>query len=116
MKAILDGYKRLLFPSLEREKRTQLSEVAHEQAIDVFACNIEQLLLTPPLKNRVILGFDPAFRTGCKLAVIDKNGDFIYKDIIYPHEFRKGEEVNIQRLKASKDRMVRIINDFKVRN
>jgi uncharacterized protein len=90
--AIEDGYKRLLFPSIEREIRTELTDKAHEQAINVFSLNLEQLLLTPPLKNRVILGLDPAFRTGCKLAVINLNGDFIYKDVIYPHEKSVGEK------------------------
>ena len=87
----------MLFPSIEREIRNELTEIAHDQAINVFSLNLEQLLLTPPLKNRVILGLDPAFRTGCKLAVINVNGDFIYKDVIYPHEKSVGEIVTDER-------------------
>lgn len=112
--AVKDGFKRLLFPSLERETRTELTEKAHEQAINVFALNLEQLLLTPPLKNKVILGFDPAFRTGCKLAVIDINGDFVYKDVIYPHERKKGEEIDKERRDASANKLASIVKHFKV--
>ena len=112
--AISDGFKRLLFPSIEREIRSELTENAHNQAINVFALNLEQLLLTPPLKNRVILGFDPAFRTGCKLAVIDRNGDFIYKDVIYPHEKRLGEAIDEVRRAEAESKLVGIIKSFKV--
>lgn len=72
--AILDGLKRLAYPSIERMVRSALSEKAHESSIDVFSMNLEKLLLQPPMKDKVILGFDPAFRTGCKLAVIDASG------------------------------------------
>ena len=112
--AIEDGYKRLLFPSIEREIRNELTEVAHDQAINVFSLNLEQLLLTPPLKNRVILGLDPAFRTGCKLAVINLNGDFIYKDVIYPHEKSVGEVVTDERKEASEHKVVDIVKKFNV--
>ena len=78
IEAIKDGYSRLLFPSIERETRNDLTEVAHEGAIEIFKTNLEQLLLTPPLKGKWMLGLD-AFRTGCKLAVINPNGDFIKK-------------------------------------
>ena len=112
--AIEDGYKRLLFPSIEREIRTELTDKAHEQAINVFSLNLEQLLLTPPLKNRVILGLDPAFRTGCKLAVINLNGDFIYKDVIYPHEKSVGEIVSDERKEASEHKLVTIVRKYNV--
>ena len=77
--AIDDGYSRLLFPSIEREIRADLTEKSSEAAISVFAKNLEKLLLQPPMKDKMVLGLDPAFRTGCKLAVIGVNGDFIYK-------------------------------------
>lgn len=84
--ALQDAYKRLIFPSLERELRQELSQRAQTSAIDVFSQNIQQLLLQPPLKGRTILGLDPAYRTGCKLAVIDANGDVRAIDVIYPHQ------------------------------
>ena len=112
--AIEDGYKRLLFPSIEREVRNDLTEKAQDQAINVFSLNLEQLLLTPPLKNRVILGLDPAFRTGCKLAVINVNGDFIYKDVIYPHEKSVGEIVTDERKEISEQKVVDIVKKFNV--
>lgn len=84
--AIADGYQRLIYPSLEREIRNELSEKAHEQSIQVFSMNLERLLLQPPMKNKTILGFDPAFRTGCKLAVIDETGKLLEVSVIYPHE------------------------------
>lgn len=84
--AVEDGLKRLAFPSVEREIRNELSEKAHEQSIGVFSMNLERLLLQPPMKNKVVLGFDPAFRTGCKLAVIDKTGKMLEISVIYPHQ------------------------------
>ena len=84
--AIRDSYKRLIFPSVEREVRAELKEVAEEQAIDVFGKNLEKLLLTPPMKDKVVLGLDPAYRTGCKLAVIDATSKILNISKIYPHE------------------------------
>ena len=84
--AIRDSYKRLIFPSVEREVRAELKEVAEAQAIDVFGKNLEKLLLTPPMKDKVVLGFDPAYRTGCKLAVIDPTSRILNISKIYPHE------------------------------
>lgn len=83
--AILDSYKRLIAPSIEREMRKELTEEAEEQAISIFALNLKHLLLQPPLKGKMVLGVDPAFRTGCKLAVVDETGKFLKKDVIYPH-------------------------------
>lgn len=82
--AICDGLKRLAYPSVEREIRNELSDKAHEQSIHVFSLNLERLLLQPPMKNKMVLGFDPAFRTGCKLAVIDKMGKMLEVSVIYP--------------------------------
>ena len=84
--AIRDSYKRLIFPSVEREVRAELKEIAETQAIDVFGKNLEKLLLTPPMKDKVVLGFDPAYRTGCKLAVIDATSRILNISKIYPHE------------------------------
>ncbi len=84
--AIEDSYKRLIFPSVEREVRRELKEVAELKAIENFAGNVENLLLSPPMKEKVVLGFDPAFRTGCKLAVLDKTGQLLETEVIYPHE------------------------------
>ena len=84
--AIRDSYKRLIFPSVEREVRSELKEVSEDGAIDVFGKNLEKLLLTPPMKDKIVLGFDPAFRTGCKLAVIDATSKVLNISKIYPHE------------------------------
>lgn len=86
VEAVADGLKRLVFPSVEREIRNELSDKAHEQSINVFSMNLERLLLQPPMKNKTVLGFDPAFRTGCKLAVIDTTGKMLEVSVIYPHE------------------------------
>ena len=84
--AIKDSYKRLIFPSIEREIRSELKEKSEEVAIDNFSKNVENLLLTPPIKEKVVLGYDPAFRTGCKLAVIDPTGKPLNISVIYPTE------------------------------
>ena len=84
--AIRDGFKRLIQPSVEREVRAELKENAEEGAIGLFSKNLEKLLLTPPMKDKVVLGFDPAFRTGCKLAVIDSTSKILNISKIYPHE------------------------------
>ena len=83
---IEDSYKRLIEPSIEREIRTDLTEKAEEKAIKVFGKNAKQLLLQPPIKNITVLGFDPAYRTGCKLAVIDENGKLLETNTVYPTE------------------------------
>lgn len=95
--AIIDSYKRLIFPSIEREIRSDLTEKACDVAIDNFSKNLEKLLLQPPMKEKVVLGFDPAYRTGCKLAVVDKTGKKLDIQVIYPHEpkneYEKSKEV-----------------------
>ena len=83
--AIADSYKRLIAPSIERELRTELSEKAEAQAIHIFAENLRNLLLQPPMRGKMVLGVDPAYRTGCKLAVIDETGKLIEVTAIYPH-------------------------------
>ena len=82
--AAFDGFSRLIFPSLEREIRSALTEKAAEQAIRVFGVNLQQLLMQPPVKNAVTLGLDPAYRTGCKLAVVDAAGKVLDTAVIYP--------------------------------
>ena len=96
---ILDSYDRLLFPSLEREARTNLTDKANEQAIKMFEVNLKPLLMEAPLKNNIILGLDPAYRTGCKIAVIDKNGDVLATTVIYPTPPQSKTEESIAKLK-----------------
>ena len=84
--AIKDSLKRLIYPSVEREIRADLKEVGEEDAIHNFSHNVEHLLLTPPMKEKVVMGFDPAFRTGCKLAVLDGTGKVLDIAVIYPTE------------------------------
>ena len=90
--AIKDSYKRLIKPSIEREIRSDITEAAELVAIDNFGNNLEKLLLQPPMKDKIVLGFDPAYRTGCKLAVIDITGKKIDIKVIYPHEPRNEYE------------------------
>lgn len=82
--AIEDSYKRLISPAVEREVRSELTEKAEDGAISVFGKNLEQLLMQPPIANKVVLGWDPAFRTGCKLAVVDETGKVLDTTVIYP--------------------------------
>lgn len=96
---IIDAYERLLFPSLERECRNNLTEVADEQAIKMFEVNLKPLLMEAPLKNNIILGFDPAYRTGCKIAVIDKNGAVLATTVVYPTPPQSKTEESIEKLK-----------------
>ena len=84
--AIEDSYKRLIFPSIEREIRNHLTELAQERAINVFGENIKNLLLQPPLKGKVVMGFDPGYVNGCKIAVVDESGKFLDEAIVYPHK------------------------------
>ena len=93
MDAINDAYKRLIAPSIEREIRSELTEKAEEIAIDNFGKNLEKLLLQPPMKDKMVLGLDPAYRTGCKLAVLSPVGQTLEIAVIYPHEpVKKYEE------------------------
>lgn len=98
--AIEDSYKRLIFPSIEREIRNTLTENAQERAISVFGKNVKSLLLQAPVKDKVVMGFDPAFRTGCKIAVVDKNGKLLDTTTVYPTEPQNKVEESKKELKA----------------
>lgn len=115
MEVVEDAYKRLIQPSIEREIRKELSEKADSQAINIFSENLRSLLLQPPLKGKVVLGVDPAFRTGCKLAVVDETGKVLKIDVIYPHPF-KGERVEIQQKKREQavSKIKDILIQFKI--
>lgn len=105
--AVRDALKRLAFPAVEREIRAQLSEKAHEQSIEVFSLNLERLLLQPPVKNKMVLGFDPAFRTGCKLAVVDKNGNMLDVSVIYPTPPNA-------KIKEAKQKMLQLLKEYPI--
>ena len=114
MMAIEDAYKRLIKPSIEREIRASLKEVAENQAIHIFSENVRQLLLQPPMKGKVVLGVDPAFRTGCKLAVVDETGKVLDIDVIYPHEKSKGSTADPKLVAAARAKVIDKINTHKV--
>jgi len=90
--AMEDGYKRLLAPAMEREVRVELTRQAEEHAINIFAANLRNLLLQPPLRGRKVLGIDPGYRTGCKLTVVDETGKYIESDTIYLHQQEKAQQ------------------------
>lgn len=96
---IKDAYDRLLFPSLERECRNNLTDMADEQAIKMFEVNLKPLLMESPLKNNIILGFDPGYHNGCKIAVIDKNGSVLDTTVVYPTPPRSKTEEALEKLK-----------------
>ena len=108
--AINDSYKRLIGPSIEREIRSDLTEKGDEAAIDNFGKNLEALLLTPPLKEKVVLAFDPGYVNGCKLAVVDKNGKYLDSTVIKP--FLKGDSE--ERIKLSMEVVVQLIKKYNV--
>lgn len=108
--AILDSYKRLIEPSIEREIRSDLTEVGEEAAINNFGKNLEALLLTPPMKERVVLAFDPGFVNGCKLAIVDKNGKYLDSTVIKPFLNGNTEE----RVRLSKEVVVQLIKRYNV--
>ncbi|DAB30099.1 MAG TPA: RNA-binding protein, partial [Sulfurimonas sp. UBA12504] len=105
--AYKDGLKRLLLPSIEREVHSELKERADISAISVFGKNLNQLLMTPPVTKRVILGVDPAFRTGCKLAVVDENGNYLESCVIYPTEPQRDYE-------NSKNRVLTLTSKYNI--
>jgi len=113
--AIEDAYKRLIKPSIEREVRSELKEQAENQAIHVFSENLRNYLLTPPIKGEIVLGVDPAFRTGCKLAVVDETGKVLAIDVIFPHPTSPGKEVSAKKHQESKDKVIDLINKFDVK-
>ncbi|HEX6110203.1 MAG TPA: Tex-like N-terminal domain-containing protein, partial [Ktedonobacteraceae bacterium] len=90
--AMEDGYKRLLAPAMEREVRVELTRKAEEHAINIFAANLRNLLLQPPLRGRKVLGIDPGFRTGCKLTIVDENGKYLDSDTMYLHQTEKAQQ------------------------
>ena len=112
--AIEDSYKRLIKTSIEREVRAELKEKAEDQAIVVFAENLKRYLLQPPMKGKVVLGVDPAYRTGCKLAVVDETGKVLHKNVIYPHQKNPTEHVPAERLEAAKMLVKSLIAAFNV--
>ena len=105
--AIVDSYNRLIKPSVEREIRSDLTEVSEERAIENFADNLEKLLLTPPIKGHVVMGYDPGFRTGCKLAVVDETGKPLNISVIYPTEPHN-------KIEESKKIVLDLINKYNV--
>lgn len=105
--AIEDSYKRLIFPSIEREVRTSLTERAEEEAIKVFAFNLKPLLMQPPIRGKVVMGIDPGFRTGCKVAVIDDTGKLLSTITVYPTEPQN-------KVKETKEELKALINEYNV--
>jgi len=106
-----DAYSRLIFPSIEREVRSELTEAAAESAMKVFAVNLKQLLMQPPVKGKVVLGLDPGYRTGCKVAVVDGTGKVLDTAVIYPtHGERKAAESKAKLLQLIKKHRVDIIS------
>ncbi|PFA21825.1 RNA-binding transcriptional accessory protein [Bacillus cereus] len=105
--AIDDGYKRLVQPSIEREIRKELTETAEEQAIHIFSENLRNLLLQPPMKGKVVLAVDPAYRTGCKLAVVDDTGKVLHIGVIYPHP-------PVRKYEDAKEKVISIIDKYQV--
>lgn len=112
--AYTDAYRRFIRPAIEREIRKQLTEKADEKAINVFGDNLYHLLMQAPLKGKTVLGLDPAFITGCKLAVIDPTGKFLAKAVIYPHEKAKGQKPNPKLRAEAKEKLKSLINDYHV--
>ena len=110
LEAIKDSYKRLIFPSIEREIRSNLTEKAEDVAIESFSKNLESLLLTPPMKEKVVLAFDPGFVNGCKIAVIDQTGKYLDSTVIKP--FLKN--VNSEMLNKCKEEIVQLIQKYHV--
>lgn len=104
-----DSYKRLIAPAIEREIRNELTERAEDGAIEVFGKNLHQLLMQPPITGQVVLGWDPAFRTGCKLAVVDATGKVLGTTVIYPTA-----PTTPQKIKASKELLKKIITKYNI--
>lgn len=105
--AIADSYSRLIAPAIERELRNELTEKAQDGAINVFGKNLQQLLMQPPIAGRVVLGWDPAFRTGCKLAVVDETGRVLDTKVIYPTEPQK-------KVKEAKEEVTKLVKKYGV--
>ena len=106
---IADSYKRLIAPAIEREIRNELTEKAEDGAIEVFGKNLNQLLMQPPIKGQVVLGWDPAFRTGCKLAVVDETGKVLDTKVIYPTA-----PTTPAKIRAAKDDLIKLIRKYHI--
>ncbi|GGE85604.1 Tex family protein [Priestia taiwanensis] len=106
-RTIEDAYKRLIQPSIERELRKELTEKAETQAIHIFAENLRNLLLQAPMKGKVVLGVDPAYRTGCKLSVVDETGKVLHIDVIYPHK-------PVAKVEQAKQKFLAILQQFNI--
>ena len=106
---IADAYNRLIAPAIEREVRSELTEKAEDSSIRVFGKNLEQLLLQPPIAGQVVLGWDPAFRTGCKLAVVDETGKVLDTAVVYPTA-----PTNERKIQAAKDKVKELIHTYGV--
>jgi uncharacterized protein len=102
-----EAYKRLIEPSVEREIRKELAEKAEERAIHIFSENLKNLLLQPPLKGKMVLGVDPAYRTGCKLALVDETGKMLAVDVIYPHP-------PVNKMEKAREKLLSILQEYKV--
>lgn len=112
--AIIDSFNRLIYPSIEREVRSELTEGAEDKAIEVFSVNLRNLLLQPPMKGKMVLGVDPAFRTGCKIAVVDKVGKVLDKSVIYQNQKFEGEKVPESRIIEAKKKIVEFITKYDI--
>ena len=106
---IEDSMKRLIYPSIEREIRSDLTKKAEEDSVVIFSENLKQLLMQSPLKNKKVLGIDPAFRTGCKMAVVDEYGNFIDKTVIYPHK-----PASLEKQEKSKKDLIKFITKHNI--
>ncbi len=106
---IADSYSRLIAPAIEREIRNNLTETAEDGAISVFGKNLEQLLMQPPITGQIVLGWDPAFRTGCKLAVVDETGKVLDTKVIYPTA-----PTNEKKIRAAKDTLIDLIRTYHI--
>ncbi|MBB2483508.1 RNA-binding transcriptional accessory protein [Bacillus sp. APMAM] len=105
--AVEDAYKRLIQPAIEREIRNELTEKGEDQAIHIFSENLRNLLLQPPLKGKMVLGVDPAYRTGCKLAVVNETGKVLYIGVIYPHPPKAKPE-------EAKEKIIKILEEYHI--
>lgn len=112
--AIRDSYKRLIQPSIIREVRNNLTEVAEEQAIKIFALNLKALLMESPIKGKTVLGVDPAFRTGCKFAVVSPSSNVLDLGVIYPNEKKKDQEADPELIEQSKKTIVDLVKKYNV--
>ena len=109
LECISDSMKRLIYPSIEREIRSDLTKKAEEDSVVIFSENLKQLLMQSPLKNKKVLGIDPAFRTGCKMAIVDEYGNFIDKMVIYPHK-----PASVDKQEKSKKDLIKFINKHNI--